>query len=489
MTLKEQIRDYCNAGFSGLWVQTQEIHEADSAIAQLCEEEEWLVSVWDCARGDWKQPGTGAGKPEYPLSKKFNPTGIQRVLVLLWNYHLFVKNPMVLQQLQHCIIEGKSDRIHWVILSPLVVLGPELEKLFVVIEHELPSEAELGDICWDLSGVEESDRAGRFEVAGSAVGMTRYEAEGAFALSLTRKGNIEAEVVWNLKCEALKKSGLLTLHRGKESFKDLGGMKALKDFCRKAIEHANGVKPRGIMLLGPSGTGKSQFCKALGNETRRPVLLADPGSWKSPHVGETGQKTRAALKVADAMAPCILFIDEVEKALAGASSEHQGDSGVSADQLGALLTWLNDHESDVFVVCTCNDISKLPPEFCRAERWDGIFFIDLPGESERLAIWNLYGNHYGHTDASWSKVESTDWTGAEIKSCCRLAKLLGVPLEEAAKQVIPVNALAGEKVQALREWASGRCVSANTGTIYHHEENKEPRQRRSVKARSDATQR
>ncbi len=123
------------------------------------------------------------------------------------------------------------------------------------------------------------------------------------------------------------------------------------------------------------------------------------------------------------MAPCVLFVDEIEKALSGASGS-QSDSGVSARLFGTLLTWLNDHTSDVYFVGTCNDISKLPPEFSRAERFDGIFFLDLPDAETRSTIWNLYLTQYG-LDPQQPRPNDQQWTGAEIKACCRLARLAG----------------------------------------------------------------
>jgi SpoVK/Ycf46/Vps4 family AAA+-type ATPase len=169
--------------------------------------------------------------------------------------------------------------------------------------------------------------------------------------------------------------------------------------------------------------------------------------------------------LADAMAPCVLFADEVEKALAGSSSSGQTDSGVTARVFGSLLTWLNDHESDVFFVGTCNDASKLPPEFARAERFDGVFFVDLPGRDQKDAIWGIYTRHYGLT-ANCSRPDDTNWTGAEIKSCCRLASLLDVPLVQAAQNVVPVAVTAGDKIEGLRQWASGRCLSADRAGVY-----------------------
>jgi SpoVK/Ycf46/Vps4 family AAA+-type ATPase len=165
------------------------------------------------------------------------------------------------------------------------------------------------------------------------------------------------------------------------------------------------------------------------------------------------------------MAPCILFCDELEKGLSGVASSGQTDSGVSARLFGALLTWLNDHESDVFFVGTCNDISKLPSEFSRAERFDGVFFVDFPGAAERRAIWKLYVERFG-LDASLPKPPDADWTGAEIKACCRLAALLGVSLVEAAHNVVPVARTAAESVERLRNWAHGRCLSADRPGIY-----------------------
>ena len=207
------------------------------------------------------------------------------------------------------------------------------------------------------------------------------------------------------------------------------------------------------------------FTKALGNETGRPTLVLGVGSLMGGLVGSTEQNTRAAMRVIDAMAPCVCFVDEIEKALSGVASGGSTDSGVSARMFGSLLSWLSDHESDVFFVATSNDVSKLPPEFARAERFDGIFFLDLPGSAERDRIWPLYLQKYG-LDAKQRRPPDRDWTGAEIQSCCRLAALLDVPLLEAAKNVVPVAVTAAESVERLRNWASGRCLDASRPGIY-----------------------
>ncbi|WP_315850838.1 AAA family ATPase [Blastopirellula marina] len=213
------------------------------------------------------------------------------------------------------------------------------------------------------------------------------------------------------------------------------------------------------------GTGKSALAKALGNEVGRPTLTLDVGSLMGGIVGQTEQRTRHALKIIDAMAPAVLFVDELEKALGGTSGSGQTDSGVGSRMLGTLLTWLADHESDVFVICTSNDVSKLPPELTRAERFDAIFFLDLPGKLQKQAIWQMYLERFA-LDRSQEFPKDDKWTGAEIRACCRLAALLDLPLAEAAKHVVPVAATSAEAVQRLRTWASGRCLSAESGGIY-----------------------
>jgi SpoVK/Ycf46/Vps4 family AAA+-type ATPase len=225
------------------------------------------------------------------------------------------------------------------------------------------------------------------------------------------------------------------------------------------------------LLLSPPGCGKSQFCKALGNAVRRPTLMLDVGSLLGSLVGQSEANLRRALRTVDAMAPAICMVDELEKALAGVGGH--GDSGVSTRLFGTLLTYLSDHDSNVFFVATSNDISRLPPELARAERFDGIFFLDLPTVEERSTIWNLYRRQF-RVPPSQARPEDNDWTGAEIRSCCRLATLLDVPLLEAARHVVPVAATAAEQLEKLRSWADGRCLSASSGSIYRRQNGAPP---------------
>ncbi len=201
----------------------------------------------------------------------------------------------------------------------------------------------------------------------------------------------------------------------------------------------------------------------LGSEVGRPVLILDVGSLMGSLVGLSEERTRHALRTIDAMAPCVVMIDEVEKAFAGVNGN--SDSGVSSRMFATFLSWLNDHESDVFVVCTANDVSKLPPEFARSERFDAVFFLDLPTREEKDAIWDIYLNLF-EIAPDQRRPDDANFTGAEIRACCRLAALLDVSLVQAAQNVVPVAVTAAESVERLRTWASGRCLDASQPGIY-----------------------
>jgi ATPase family associated with various cellular activities (AAA) len=473
MTLSERLSEYVRAAFSGIWVQTHEQDDALHEIALLARKNNWHLASWDIDKG-LKLDGTESDavpSANDPLSaiKSLNalatPDG--SAILVLRNFHRFLGSAEIVQALDSALSQGKQAGKILIILSPVVQVPVELERQFVVIEHDLPGRDQLEQIARSIAtepgDLPEGDDLGL--VLDAAAGLTRMEAENAFSLSLVRHGRVVPETLWELKTGMLKKSGLLTLHRGGETFADLGGLEALKLFTKKALSggrRGTVVRPRGVLLLGVPGTGKSALAKALGNETGRPTLVLDVGSLLGSLVGQSEERTRHALKIVDAMAPCVLFIDEIEKALAGASG--QTDSGVSVRMFGTFLTWLSDHESDVFVVATSNDISKLPPEFSRAERWDSVWFIEFPDRKAKDTIWKMYQEKFGLGEQP--RPNDRDWTGAEIKSACRLAALLEVPLIESATNVVPVAVTAGESVEKLRNWASGRCLSADRPGLY-----------------------
>jgi hypothetical protein len=474
MSLTENLREYIAAAFTGIWIQSHEHPDAVREIAQLCREQKWALATWDVERGlsatnDQATAATDPVAAIRAINALATPKG--SALLVLVNFHRFLNSAEIVQALAHQIHSGKTSRTFILILSPIVQIPFELEKHFVVIEHHLPNRGQLEEIAKGIA-TESGEMPEGIELArllDAAAGLTRFEAEGAYSLSIVRHGTLRPEAIWELKESMLKKSGLLTLHRGRERFDDLGGLDAMKQFCAKALapRTKGRSKARGILLLGVPGTGKSAFAKALGNETGRPTLVLDVGSLMGGVVGATEHNTRQALRIVDAMAPCVLFVDEIEKALSGVVSSAQSDSGVSARLFGSLLSWLSDHESDVFFIATSNNISMLPSEFSRAERFDSLFFLDLPGSAEKQKIWDLYCRKFEIHEQTLPK--DVDWTGAEIRSCCRLASLLDTSLADAAKNVVPVAVTAAEQMEKLRSWATGRCLDASRSGLYLRE--------------------
>ena len=278
MTLTEQLSEYVNAAFSGLYLHTAEPDEAEKEITQHAREQDWRLAIWDVASGMLlpiangnPRPDNTAGDPlaalrALPALADSNGTA----LLLLHNFHQFWSNPEVVQTTFAQLVAGKQQRAFIVILAPIVSLPVELEKLFVVLEHPLPDRQALERIARELTSDSPEDLPQGDDlqrVLDAAAGLTRYEAEEAFALSLTRHNTLQPQTIWDIKSGTLRKNGLLTLHRGNETLDDLGGLQTLKNFCLRALASRRSnvaFKPRGILLLSPPGCGKSQFCKALG---------------------------------------------------------------------------------------------------------------------------------------------------------------------------------------------------------------------------------
>lgn len=489
MSLTNRIRELVCACFSGIWIESQEHDDAIGELQSVCDDENWQLALWDIDRG---LHSAGGGAIDAEAS---DPLAAVRVLstmagaegtslLVLKNFHRFLGSPEIVQAVHRAVSDGKTTRTIVVILAPVVQLPVELEKLFVTVQHARPDRSQLEEIARGIGTEEGELPEGEVldSVLDAAAGLTRLEAENAFSLSLVRHGALAPSAIWEIKTQTLHKTGLLSLHRGEDDFSCLGGLSSLKAFTKRALlrrSSADRVRPKGVMLLSPPGCGKSAFCKSLGKEVGRPVLILDVGSLMGSLVGQSEERTRQALRVIDAMAPAIVMIDEVEKAFAGAGSG-QNDSGVSSRMMGTFLSWLNDHSSDVFVVCTANDVARLPPEFSRSERFDGVFFVDLPGREEKDAIWQLYQAQYALADQN--RPNDDQWTGAEIKSCCRLAALLDLPLEQAAHNVVPIAVTAAESVSRLRDWADGRCLSADKAGVYRRSGNRRGG-RRSVSAK------
>ncbi|MCL2306007.1 MAG: AAA family ATPase, partial [Planctomycetaceae bacterium] len=350
--LINNLRNYIDAAFSGLWIETYEPEEAIREIDTLCRDEKWCYDVWDIEQG--LKQGSEVQSMD-PLSVVQNlgslAPGETPFLLVLRNFHRFLGSIEIVQAVERQITQGKTRRAFIIVLAPVIQVPPELEKLFQILEHPLPDREQLRQIATEIAG-ELPDEPNTHRVLDAAAGMTRLEAEGAFSLSIVEHDALLPEPIWKLKANMLRQSSALRLYRGE--IPCLGGLDNLTLFCNRILSkngQGQNERAKGVMLLGVSGSGKSAFCKRLGYNVHRPTLVLDIGALMGSLVGQTEAALRKSLKQIDAMSPCLVMIDEVEKAITTGGN----DGGVSARIFGTLLSWLNDRESDSFVVCTTID--------------------------------------------------------------------------------------------------------------------------------------
>jgi len=305
--IHDSSRKVDGTGTAGIWVASHEHEDALLAMAQMCRDHDWRFLTWDVAQG-LRIPGTeqpdesGTGDPLAALraaGAAATPDG--SVIMVLANFHRFLGSAEVVQAMANQIVAGKQRQVCFIVLAPVVDLPPELAKLFTVVEHRLPDRDELESIARGVAteGEEmpEGDDLGL--LLDAAAGMTRLEAENVFALSLVRRGRLDPATIFARKAQALKKGNqAITLYNGNESFRDIGGLDHLKAYCLETLsvrETNPKFQPRGVIVMGVSGAGKSLLARALGRETNRPTLCFDMGRALGSLMGQSQAQFREAL--------------------------------------------------------------------------------------------------------------------------------------------------------------------------------------------------
>jgi ATPase family associated with various cellular activities (AAA) len=492
MRLTDQLTDYINAAFSGIWIQTFEPDEAERDIIQLATRKKWKAAVWDIANGmrlydndKVVQADTGAGDPLAAVRALPALAAPKRTaLLLLHNFHRFLNSPEVIQTTFSQLVAGKAQRTFVVVLSPATQIPVELEKLFVVLEHQLPDREQLLHIARDLTKDTPDDLPKGTDlerVLDAAAGLTRYEAEGAFSLSLTRHNSLRPECLWELKAQTLAKSGLCSLYRGEpRSFEQLKGVDHVRRLTRQLLRPNCPIPPKGWLFVGPPNCGKTTVAKAIATDNGLPLILGDLPSLKAKHVGESEGRVRQFIALCEAMAPCAVLLDEVEDALAGATADQSGDSGVSRDQLSTILKWRSESRARVFLMATCNEPERLlkvkQGALFRDGRFDGIVFFDLPEREAKDGMWTQYRSANG-IPSSEPNPPDDGWAPGNIEVCCQRAVQYQIPLAEAARYVRPTPQ---DDIERLRTWAEGRCLSASNPGIYSRNGQQPPRATRPV---------
>jgi SpoVK/Ycf46/Vps4 family AAA+-type ATPase len=314
-------------------------------------------------------------------------------------------------------------------------------------------------------------------------GLTLLEAEKVLTRAIVEDGRLTADDIAHVidaKKQIVEREGVLEYYPAEQSLAEVADMAGLKDWLRKRRlmltdperAAAFGLTfPRGLLLIGVPGCGKSLCARTVAGEWELPLLRMDTGGLYNRFVGETENNFRRAMRTAEAVAPCVLFIDELEKAFASGGAE---DGGVSMRVLGTFLTWLQERQADVFVVATANDVSKLPPEFLRKGRFDEIFFVDLPDAATRAEILAIHLRRRGQDPAAHDlaviATAARGFSGAELEQVVVAALYTafadGVELStqhllREAAATRPLAVMMAERIQTLRDWARERTVPAN----------------------------
>ena len=393
------------------------------------------------------------------------------------------------------IAEATNNNTHAIILSSIYRLPAELEKYITVLQIPLPKRNELGevlDIVAKQSKVELKTNL-RNRLIDAALGMTSMEADLAYCLASVKDGFDEKSpfTVSSEKEQIIRKSGILDYFPKNESLKDVGGMDNLKEWLNKRQlaydKEARdwGLKePKGLLLLGVPGCGKSLIAKSIASSWNMPLLRLDVGKVFQGIVGSSEDNIRKAIATAEAVAPCVLWIDEIEKGLSGVQSSGATDGGVTSRIFSTILTWMQEKTAPVFVVATANNINQLPPELLRKGRFDEIFFVDLPSQKEKENIFSIHLQKNRQNVSSFAldilAQKAEGFNGAEIEECVKEAmftayvesqetniapKLQMIHILDAIKNTVPLSKTMEKQITDLRKFAVSRAKNASKEVV------------------------
>jgi SpoVK/Ycf46/Vps4 family AAA+-type ATPase len=417
---------------------------------------------------------------------------VEPAIFVLRDLHPYLADAGVARKLRDVASAIKASYKTVILVSPTLKLPFELQKDVTVLDFDLPDVAELEKLL--DTRIAELKRSANVEIQiepqakekilYAARGLTLNEAENVFAKTLVMARRLTEEeipIILSEKEQAIRKSGMLEYYHPEEHFADVGGLEMLKDWLKKRTS-AFGERakefglpaPRGVLLLGVQGCGKSLCAKAVATLWQLPLLRLDVGRLFSDLVGSSERNVREAIKIAESVSPCILWVDEIEKAFAGTQSSAFSDAGTSARVFGTFLTWLQEKEASVFVIATANNIQLLPPELLRKGRLDEIFFVDLPTRAERAAIFAIHIRRRNRDpdefDLDRLAGASEGFSGAEIEQAVISAlydvfeqgtNLSTEAITDSVNSTVPLSTTMKEGIDALRQWAEGRARKAS----------------------------
>ncbi len=493
MDLAKELDVYLRARFALIHIVSHEEERAVKELRDLCETSGRALVVWDIA--DHFRQVVGNGPEPQPAKDPLSAlAAIEKMdgecVFLLPDFHQCWKSqPVVVRKLRNLVQKLKYTRKSLVITSPSPGIPDELKDDVVVLDFPPPGFEEISAILENLEktpGVKvELDEQTRERMVSLALGLSEAQAQRVFSKAIVTGGVLEEtdlDIIAKEKQQIIRESGALEYYTASETINDVGGLELLKGWLvrrqlafRAEAQDYGLPPPKGIALIGIPGTGKSLTAKMVASLWHLPLIRMDIGAMFGGLVGESEENARTALRLAEAVAPCVLWIDELEKAL----STGDGDSGTSMRVFGTLLSWMQDKKKPVFIVATANDITRLPPELLRRGRFDEIFFLDMPNHTERLAILEVHikkrGRDPRNFDLERLAAACNGYVGAEIEQAVIDAMYLAYGDESspgrefsdedirlALERLVPMSRSQRERIDFLRTWVEdGRAASAS----------------------------
>ena len=470
-----------------IWIRTKEEQRLEKLVDSSCKRLNIKKFVcWDCVngiKGSINEEGKFSNNPLGVLKWLNEQSSDSSTILLVKDFHKFYDDPSINRTIKELSSALKETSHNLIISSHLFPSSEDLDELMAIVNLPLPDQNELKNLIKKIaintnSNIEEQDLN---ELSIASSGLTEIKVKQVTAKALAQRGKISKEDIKDIleeKKQVIARSEILEFCETKSSQNDIGGLNVLKvwlnqryrAFSKEARDYGLPI-PKGVLLVGAQGTGKSLTAKSISKSWSMPLLRLDVGRLFSSLVGSSEARTRETISRAEAMSPCILWIDEIDKGFGG---DARSDGGTSQRVLASLLTWMSEKESAVFVIATANAIDKLPAELLRKGRFDEIFYLDLPYSAERLSILDLHlkKRRPNYSFPLSTIIDRTDgFSGAELEqaviegmhiSFSENRELLEKDLIKAVSELVPLSRTAKEQIDFLKDWSSsGRARSAS----------------------------
>lgn len=489
--LIEQLDLMMRARYPLLYIVAVEEEPVEAVLQQLAAKSQPPrdLFIWDIVRG-WDDNNTDKGTVMGALNRIGKAPPEVASIYVLRDLHPILKNASseksapVVRELKNLMRELKLSRKTIVLLSHTLELPTELAEEVTVIDFPLPIAPEIDYLISQLVTPEKLKVKGlaREQLVKACQGLSRVRIQQVLAKALAAKQQVnetDIEGVLEAKKQAIRQTGILEFFTVRESLKSVGGLENLKQWVRMRqdvfTEEARryGIpNPKGVLLVGIQGTGKSLSAKTIAHEWRLPLLRLDAGRLFGGIVGESESRVRQMIQIVEAIAPCVLWIDEVDKAFGNITSGRDGDSGTSRRVFGSLITWMQEKTSPVFIVATANNVQILPAELMRKGRFDEVFFLNLPTDQERQEIFKVHLQRLRPTRLREFDLQKLAWvtrefSGAEIEQVIidGMHRAFGRDRKgqrqdfttndilEAIQETVPLASISHEQIEALQRWA------------------------------------